>query len=374
MIWSSYFCRCDMHVVIATGIYPPDIGGPATAMARLVDQLTSAGHSVRVVTTGEADSVDGDVERVSRSHPKWKRFLRFALAVRAALQPDSVLVATDVFSSGVPARLALMGKRNRFLVRLGGEWCWEDAVNKGLVVSLREYWSDAKYRSYDRFKRPLISWILKRAQKIVPTSSLVGDVLPQIVSGLKAPVVILQNQERAAAVVPIEARTSHHPLRLLYVGRFAPVKNVVFFARVLLAAQQQNIPFEMVFVGDGPELHQVQSMLADMNHVMFAGKLDANGVATSMKEADVLALPSLSDVSPNVVYEALGQGLPCLITTEHGLLPSLGGVLEVSPRDERAWVETIRRLSDAHFYSSVQQEIQPLLSRGRTFFDEVVSL
>lgn len=364
-----------MHVVIATGIYPPEIGGPATAMASLVAQLKTQGHEALVVTTGGVDEEVDGIRRISRSRSKLVRTWLYARIIRKALRPDSVLVVTDVFSSGIPARLALVGKPNRFLVRLGGEWCWEDAVNKGMVVSLREYWSDATYRAHDRFKRPLIAWILKRAQKIVPTSDLIKDVLPQIVPGLTTPVVVLQNQERsyATSVIP-HGRVPHQPLRLLYVGRFVPVKNLSFFAQVLTDAHREGLKLHTTFVGDGPERGSVEALLHGSGQATFRGTLDAQGVAEAMDEADLLVLPSVSDVSPNVVYEALGRGLPCVITSEHGLPRSMGGVVEASPRDEQAWIQAVRRLLDTAAYQALQGSIHLAPSGGRTFVDEVLSV
>ena len=56
-----------MRILIATGIYPPDIGGPATYSSLLVRELTARGHFVDVVTYGPAG--------VSREIPKGIRHI-----------------------------------------------------------------------------------------------------------------------------------------------------------------------------------------------------------------------------------------------------------------------------------------------------------
>ncbi len=38
-----------MKIVLATGIYPPDIGGPATYSSALAEQLHAKGHDVTVI-------------------------------------------------------------------------------------------------------------------------------------------------------------------------------------------------------------------------------------------------------------------------------------------------------------------------------------
>jgi glycosyltransferase involved in cell wall biosynthesis len=44
-----------VRVVFATGIFPPDIGGPATYVSELASELTARGHGVEVVTYGEGN-------------------------------------------------------------------------------------------------------------------------------------------------------------------------------------------------------------------------------------------------------------------------------------------------------------------------------
>ena len=41
-----------MRILIATGIYPPDIGGPATYTKELAEELPKRGVSVQIITYG----------------------------------------------------------------------------------------------------------------------------------------------------------------------------------------------------------------------------------------------------------------------------------------------------------------------------------
>ena len=42
-----------MKILLATGIYPPESGGPATYTMGLASALRSRGHEVMIVTYGE---------------------------------------------------------------------------------------------------------------------------------------------------------------------------------------------------------------------------------------------------------------------------------------------------------------------------------
>ena len=57
-----------MRIVFLTGIWPPDVGGPATHGPDLARFLSERGHRVRVVTMGDGEPADRScvVEVVSR--------------------------------------------------------------------------------------------------------------------------------------------------------------------------------------------------------------------------------------------------------------------------------------------------------------------
>lgn len=334
-----------MKILIAAGIYPPEIGGPATIMSKLAEDLKRAGHEVTVVTYGDPSMKTDGVIRVPRLGSVLSRYGRFASAVKNVLKPDMTVLATDVFSVGIPARLALMGRRNRLVVRLGGEWMWEDAVtNGGLRVTLREYWTQHANGLRHRMKELFAGWVLRRAERIVVTSDMLRTPLKHIAPSVLARVVTVPN-------VPAHDSCKSAPhapyggLRVLYAGRFAPVKNVPFFARALKQAIKAGAAISMSFVGDGEERAECEGILHGLPHVRFLGSKSTYDVLNLLSETDLYVLPSLSDVCPNGVLEALGCGVPCLVTSEHGLPSGVGGLCEIDPRDEQAWMDALIRFA-----------------------------
>ncbi len=77
-----------MKILLATGIYPPDIGGPATYVRHLAQELTKRGTEVTVVTYGEVESGKWKVEsgwkvfHVSKSGGPLLRWRRYAQALK----------------------------------------------------------------------------------------------------------------------------------------------------------------------------------------------------------------------------------------------------------------------------------------------------
>src|SRR3989344_775368 len=72
-------------ILIATGIFPPDVGGPATYSRALSGELAKRGHSVDVVTYADKDKnlpqTDFPVTRIIRSRFKPWHYWKFYRAV-----------------------------------------------------------------------------------------------------------------------------------------------------------------------------------------------------------------------------------------------------------------------------------------------------
>ena len=350
-----------MRYLIACGIMPPELGGPAPVIRRLAGDLKRAGHEATIVTyTPNPDSIEGvRIVTVPRNGLAIGRYLRFTFAVRRLLASADVLLATDVFSVGLPCRLALIGSNATFMLRLGGEWRWEQAVTSGkLHETLRAFWA-RRPSLRDRFDLARYRWILARASRVMTTSEWLGDILREAFPKLRASFVAVPNVS-AIRCAPSAERRPHDPLRLLYVGRFAPVKNVPFFAGVVRELSRRGVRVACTFVGEGETKEACEEILRGVPGVEFAGAVRHDDLKTHLDACDLFVLPSLSDVCPNAVVEALACGIPCVITSEHGLPKPVRGVVELHPNDERAWVEAIASLAHPEAYVEILRAVAPV--------------
>ena len=104
-----------MRIVFLTGIWPPDVGGPATHGPEFSRFLTGHGHRVVVVTMGDGEPSERpcEVVSVSRASPFPLRYTRVALfAARRALRAD-VVYATATYAAGPAVLRGRRGHRSR---------------------------------------------------------------------------------------------------------------------------------------------------------------------------------------------------------------------------------------------------------------------
>ncbi len=139
-------------------------------------------------------------------------------------------------------------------------------------------------------------------------------------------------------------------VKILYVGRVSVEKNMPFlasvWARVAKKCTENNIPADLVVVGDGPYRSQMQRELAGLN-AHFLGFRHARELSTIYASSDCFVFPSTTDTLGQVVMESQSSGLPVIVTDQGGPKEVVehdisGFVLSADSAD--IWVEHIYEL------------------------------
>jgi phosphatidylinositol alpha 1,6-mannosyltransferase len=124
-------------------------------------------------------------------------------------------------------------------------------------------------------------------------------------------------------------------LRLGYVGRVTPEKNVRFLVdieRALLAAGHRR--FSIIVVGDGSERPWLER---NLTHGVFAGVLRDQLLAEAYANMDLFVFPSRTDTFGNVIQEAAASGVPAVVTSQGGprnlVVPGVTGFVAENDQD-----------------------------------------
>jgi glycosyltransferase involved in cell wall biosynthesis len=102
-------------------------------------------------------------------------------------------------------------------------------------------------------------------------------------------------------------------LKLLYVGRITKEKNLHILSRAYEMLYQQHRDIQLIIVGDGPYLAEMQEELRGTT-CFFTGYLNGDDLATVYASCDIFIYPSISDSFGQVVLEAQASGLPVIVT------------------------------------------------------------
>ena len=162
----------------------------------------------------------------------------------------------------------------------------------------------------------------EKASAILVCNKETRDVLRRFRSKIvDFPVNGIRREDLAA---PPEPAASRDGFRVLYVGRFDPIKGLplAFEALRILAGIAPAVSLELV--GEGPERPRLEA-LAD--RLGIAGRLvwtpwsPRSEIFAKMRRSDVFLFPSMRDGGGAVVVEAMANGLPvvCLDLAGPGL-------------------------------------------------------
>jgi glycosyltransferase involved in cell wall biosynthesis len=108
-------------------------------------------------------------------------------------------------------------------------------------------------------------------------------------------------------------------VRMLFVGRVIRTKGVRDAIRALGIAR--DLPAVLDIVGDGFDRTACESLTAELGltgRVRFHGKVDRSKVDDFYRAADIFVFPSYREPGGNVVYEAMGYGLPLIVGDNGG--------------------------------------------------------
>ncbi|MDD5054979.1 MAG: glycosyltransferase [Candidatus Peribacteraceae bacterium] len=358
-----------MKIVLATGIYPPDIGGPATYVRALAAELHQSGHEVTVITYGKADtkkttiSQDGAWEIIS---VPWKgkpviRWFLFARALKKFAADADIIEAFSSVSVGVPLMLARLRKPRKVL-RLGGDFIWERYTARGGMLGLRAWYESGPFlwkmqRLLLVFHHIIFSTrfqeeIYEKHFRKLPGHSVIENTLP---SPSPAPL--------PRALRSSRGRGWGGGFRLLVLSRLVRFKNYPS----LIAALSELPDVTLTIVGGGPEEGRLRAQVAALNlqdRVRFLPSVAGEEKQRIFADHDLLVIPSITEISPNAALEARAAGLPVLLTKETGLSPELSAGMIVREILTPAQIASAVKEIMGEYDRFAATAAEPMIERG----------
>lgn len=305
----------DVKIILATGIYPPDIGGPATYVKALSERLRGAGHDVFVITYGNAEPGDEHVARVSRTGFFFVRWMRYARALKEQGKNADVVYCFSSVSCGFP--LILSGLRGpKRVLRLGGDFAWERYTDRGGRRTLRQFYSSRAPLAV--LGRMVLRAVFLAFDYIVFSTAFQRDLYRRTYRLSRH--TVIENALPVSGAPVLHGK--HDPLKVLFVGRFVRFKNLEKLVHAV-----SRIPLAtLTLVGSGPVREEIITLgrtLQLQGRISTLPPMGGEELARMFHDHDVLILPSLTEISPNVALEGRANGIPVLLTEEHGLSSQL---------------------------------------------------
>lgn len=298
-----------LRISVVTETYPPEINGVALTVERMVEGLKSRQHCLQLIRPRQGEMDRGEC---------CENF-------EVILQGGIPIPNYEGLKMGLPAGRVLhrLWSRHRpDIVHVSTEgplgWSALSAAKRlGIPVSSEFH---TNFHNYSRhygigwLRKPIIGYLKKFHNKadctIVSTPEMEG-VLKEM--GICNAVIVSRGVDTSRfdpAKRSAELRRQWgvglaQPV-CLYVGRFAPEKNLDLLARTVERMRIAQPSLKFVLVGDGPERKNLEKRHPEF---IFSGMRTGEDLAVHYASADIFLFPSMSETFGNVVVEAMASGL-----------------------------------------------------------------
>ncbi len=316
-----------MKILVVTGIFPPQIGGPAQYAKELAESFKRAGHEVYV-----------RIYTLERYLPTGIRHLLFFLRALAVMPFVDYVIALDTFSVGFPAVLAakLLGKK--IVIRTGGDFLWEGYVERtGDLVLLKDFYTTrtSKWNAKERLIFKLTRWTLRNTSCLVFSTDWQRRLFSDSYDISYQTSKVIENYygSKMSAAQSGSALGSK-----IFVGGTRPLKwkNLDRLKKAFEKARAENADISLD--------------LSTVSRDQFLKKIE-NGYA--------VILVSLGDISPNMILDAISRGKPFILTNENGINERVKDIaVFVNPQDENDIKEKILWLCQPDNYLAQKKKVE----------------
>jgi glycosyltransferase involved in cell wall biosynthesis len=329
-------------ILFFTGIYPPDIGGPATFIPQLEAHLDSMGRKFHTITLSDRDGVARKSKprfsSISRKIPIPIRVLKVVIeGLRIARSKDVI------FSNGLYEEASIVSflSGKPLVSKVVGIPAWEahrqvschgEPLSQGL-----ENFDKKRLPISLRARNMIWEWALRQSSSIVTPSVELACYLNSL--GLKTSIKVIENGTR---IVNTDAETYEYDV--VTTVRLVPWKNVDI---LILAAK--TFDFTLAIVGDGPERSKLAHLASGDERVSFLGALSAESVSRILMSSKIFSLVSSYEGLSFSLIEAWAHGKASVVSTSRGNIDALKNSdvsLRVPIRDVKATGIAIRSLLD----------------------------
>jgi glycosyltransferase involved in cell wall biosynthesis len=374
-----------LRILVVTGVFPPDIGGPASYVPEISAALSRAGHRVTVLTVSDDPRAEADsqlpftVRRLRRRQSKLLRWPRTIAAVIELGRRADVLFVNGLALESAIANIVL---RRPHVQKVVGDLAWEQATGRGWTGDDFEAFQTRRQSPRAELLKLLRGWWLRQSDRVIANCRYQASWVARWgVSADRVTTIYNASESVPAAApqnIPLDA-----PIKLITTARLVSWKGIDGVVEAVAGVPQVGL----AIVGDGPErdrLGELAERLGAGDRVWFAGRRRRDETIALMRSADIFVLNSTWESFPHAVVEAMGCGLPVIATrvggTDEIVQEGENGML-VPPRDVAALRGAVahlansessrRRLADAAHATSQQFTPDRMVAETLAVFQQV---
>jgi glycosyltransferase involved in cell wall biosynthesis len=304
-----------IKIVIATPALPPEIGGSSFYAEMLSGAFLAEGRDVSVVAYGFLKKL-----------PTGLRHIFYAAKLLPSVLTADFVVALDTFSAAVPTVFVsrLFGKK--IIVRVGGDFLWEEyAERTRQPILLSEFYSGKRnFSPKEKCIFNLTKFSLQKSSAVVFSTDWQKNIFAEAYGLDSAKIFVVEN------IYPQNEKRTVAPKNRIILS---PSRDIFLKNKIILKKSCDSLKEKF------PEI---------VLDTRISGRAE---LLSRLIGSYCLIVPSLSEVSPNIVLDAVSLGVPVAVTEDCGLRNRLQNlVVWIDPRKSESVAEGLAELMDEKIY------------------------
>lgn len=335
-----------IKILIATGIFPPDIGGPAAMIEELICSLVNNNFKLRVITyaeTGGRSELNyGDktvnVYKINRNRNIFFKYFFYLRRLLQLAKWADVIYVTDIYSAGYSAYLAKKILDKKYIIRFAGDSAWETAVSNNwtndYIVDFQKKVYDGKIEKIKNKRKK----ILINADKVIAVSNFMANIAKEI--GVKEDKIkMIYNSVDFMDKLEVN-QNEVDDIKFKYGGnarfdlpktrrakiivtscRLTIWKGVDGIIKILPELMKKIGNVNFLVLGDGPELENLNRLAKEYNvskNVHFLGRIKHEETIKYFKAADLYILNSNYEGLSHALLDVMKREVPIIATNAGG--------------------------------------------------------
>lgn len=341
-----------MKILILSGVFPPEIGGPARFLEKFIEDIIQAGFSVSVLTYGQKDKERSfPVYRLSKKIPYLLRsFLFLAFAFFLAVRCD-LIYNQDLYGAGWTSYWIKKFLKKKLITRFVGDSAWEKAYSQGLVKENVLEFQRKKYALKIEKLKEKRKRILMASDRIIVVSNFLKEVC--LALGLaESKIKVIYNsvdfvQTDLPAKKELRKNLGLSGKIVLTSARLVSWKGMDMLIEIMPELIQRHEEIKLIILGEGPKMNQLKNLVRKLdlkNRVFLLGRVSQSEVIKYLKAADLFVLNTYYEGMSHTLLEAMKVGVPIITTPAGGNLEIIKnnetGIL-VEYDNKKEWIKAI---------------------------------
>lgn len=315
---------------MTVGIFPPDIGGPATFVPKIAkyfqDELN---YEIEILTLSDNKNSnindDFSVKRIDRNLPIIYRWLKTIFTIYKLGKNKDLIFVNGL---GTEATIANIFLNKKIIRKIVGDPVWERAYSKAKISESFDEFQVKNYGFSISLQKKVRSFSIKKSDIVVTPSQHLKNFILNL--GFKNKIEIINN----GVFIPEENTNifTNDQINITIVSRLVSHKNI---EKIIKAISDLNSPLiNLNIIGDGPELNQLQKISLESNNkdnIIFHGKLNRDEIDHIFLNSDIYIQASNYEGLPHSLLEAMSYGIPVLCTP-------VGECKEILGNEDRGYI------------------------------------